>query len=204
MANVGQIYQPHDRIPFVAPSNLSVGDLIVTPSIVGYVASDVASGATGALVIDGTFDLPADTSTAFDQGDELQWDGSKLIKQTNDGSASTAAYSVGCCVIAKASSSATARVRLYNKPTLPKGIRTLTDGQSACTVTVPDGLGGRPVLVSVASAAGVAWTASTAVAPAFKAAISSTTLTITMVDPVTGSAKAAGTGATIKLAYAVL
>lgn len=187
-----------------APTNVSAGDVLTTSGFAGVVAADAASGDPVSVYVDGVHKLPADTSTAFLLGDLLQWDGSKLIKQATDGSASTAYCTIGTCMENKDSSGATALVQVNKGFALPKGIRTLTDGQSACTVTVPDGFAGRPVLVSVASAAGAAWTASTAVAPAFKAAISSTTLTITMVDPVTGSAKAAGTGATIKLAYAVL
>lgn len=200
----GPINIPIHQVAVSAPANVSAGDVLTTQGFAGVAAGNAASGDMVSVYIDGVFQLPADDSTAFNTGDQLQWDGTKLIKQAEDGSASSAYYTIGACVANKLSSGTTALVQLNKSFALPKGIRSLADGASAATVTVPSGLAGRPVLVSVASAAGAAWTASTAVAPAFKAAISSTTLTITMVDPVTGSAKAAGTGATIKLAYAVL
>lgn len=68
----------------------------------------IAAGTTGAVAVGGVYDLAAATNDDFDFGEKLYWDGTKLVASDGSGANTPA----GICVLAKATTTATARVLL--------------------------------------------------------------------------------------------
>ncbi len=55
-------------------STISSGSVVVIGSLIGVAITDILDTESGAARIDGVFRLPKNTSTAFTQGEQLQWD----------------------------------------------------------------------------------------------------------------------------------
>ena len=90
----------------------SSGDTITAGSVVelathcAVTVADIADGDSGAAEVTGVYELAAETGVAWDQGDDVYWDGTKLTKTSTDNTPCGKAHE------AKASAAATAKVRL--------------------------------------------------------------------------------------------
>jgi predicted RecA/RadA family phage recombinase len=73
-------------------------------AVTGVALTDIATGATGAVAVTGTFALAKDGATPFAQGAAVDWDGTKIIASVGT--------SIGVVSDAAASADATANVRL--------------------------------------------------------------------------------------------
>ena len=62
----------------VAGSDINSGDVVVMDDVRGVALTDIATGATGAVAVSGTFRLPKG-ATAFAQGATVDWSGSQVI-----------------------------------------------------------------------------------------------------------------------------
>lgn len=93
-------------ISHTAASDIVSGAPVVIGNRVGIAVQDISTGKTGEIEMEGVFELPADNTTAFSQGDELFHDGTELTKAAAD------ATLVGICETDKASAGTTARVRI--------------------------------------------------------------------------------------------
>ena len=63
-------------IDHVAGAAILSGDIVVTGDIVGVALTDIANTATGAVAIEGVWNVAKATGTAWVQGDSLDWDAS--------------------------------------------------------------------------------------------------------------------------------
>lgn len=63
-----------DTLNYVAGSNLSAGAVVVIGVRVAVLLADIASGATGAVRVQGVFNLAKLSTDVVAQGDLLYWD----------------------------------------------------------------------------------------------------------------------------------
>lgn len=54
-------------------SDINSGDLVIIGALIGFAQTDIASGATGAVLLKGVFTV-AKANMAFTQGAKLYWD----------------------------------------------------------------------------------------------------------------------------------
>lgn len=108
--------QPGHTLDHVAGSAISSSDVVEMGNLVGVAKSDIANGDTGAVMVDGVFELPKATGSAWNQGDVLDWDTSA----TEFGKGITPATGdiTGCAIAAEdaASGDATGKVLLRAIP----------------------------------------------------------------------------------------
>jgi predicted RecA/RadA family phage recombinase len=89
-------------------SAISAGGVVVLSNRIGVAKDDIATGGEGPVVLDGAFELAAETGVAFNQGDKLYWNtGSAHLTKTATGN--TAA---GIALEPKTNGAALAQVRL--------------------------------------------------------------------------------------------
>jgi len=97
-------HQSGDVLDYVAGSAISSGDIVVSGDIVGVAVSDIASGDTGALCVEGVIEVTKVAGEAWVVGDKLGYD----VSATGfDKTFTSAAGDVTTCgVAAKAAGSA--------------------------------------------------------------------------------------------------
>lgn len=93
-------------LDIVLAADVKGGDVVALVNICGVAATDGKIGQTIAVEVEGVFDLPAVSGTAFAVGDALYWNGTAATK-TATGNAP-----LGLAVAPKTSGLTTARVRL--------------------------------------------------------------------------------------------
>lgn len=100
-----------DTIDFVASANVTAGGVVVIGnSIVGVAPRDVASGGTGAVTINGVFEMPKDSAANLSVGASVYWNATSGTITT------VASGSVACGKVIKAAGSGTltALVKINN------------------------------------------------------------------------------------------
>ena len=100
-------------VDHVAGSAIASGDVVVLKHCIGIALADIANGATGAVAIEGEFEVPKVTAAVFVQGEKLIWDTS--VSKFDDSAATPAAGDITGAVIATlagTSSDTVARVKL--------------------------------------------------------------------------------------------
>ena len=104
----------HDggSIDYTPSSAVSAGDVVVQGDLVGVAKLDIASGALGALAVDGVFDFPkaAGGGSAIAAGALVYWDVADSEAKTDDESGANKL--IGKTVAAAGDDDATVRVRL--------------------------------------------------------------------------------------------
>ena len=104
----------HDgrSIDYTPGSDVTAGDVVVQEDLVGVAKLDIASGALGALAVDGVFDLPKATGVgeAIAAGAKVYWDVADQVAKTDDESGAN--KSLGKTTKAAGDDDATVRVRL--------------------------------------------------------------------------------------------
>jgi predicted RecA/RadA family phage recombinase len=70
------------RMNYTPSSAVTSGQAVLVGSKIGVAVADIAANATGALAMDGVFELPKVTTDVVAQGDALYWDNTakKLTK----------------------------------------------------------------------------------------------------------------------------
>lgn len=91
--------QEGNVIDYAAGADISVGDVVDLTSRIGVALTDIANGDTGAVDLEGVYEITATTATEFAVGDQTYWDGSALTKTDTDTPA-------GMAVSAKAAAAA--------------------------------------------------------------------------------------------------
>ena len=101
--------QPGKAIEYTNASEETIryGDVVALTNCVGVAAADIAPGATGVIELSGVYEMPADTSAAFTQGQKLYWDASGQKVTATEGD-----IAAGIAVEAKPDSAAVALVKL--------------------------------------------------------------------------------------------
>lgn len=133
MAKQATYIQKGKVIDYLAGAAIAVGDVVTlgTASI-GVAAAAIANGDTGAVAIDGVFEMNAVNNAAFSVGDILFWDdtANKLTK------VSTENTPAGICVEAKETTGTTAKVQIGR--TMITLTNTIEDGEiTAAKVSAP-------------------------------------------------------------------
>ena len=81
-------YQKGDAVEYTAANGLSVGQVVSLTNIIGVALNDIASGASGAIALEGVFQLPAASGITAAIGDKLYWDDTNnLLTTTSTGNA---------------------------------------------------------------------------------------------------------------------
>ena len=87
---------------------IAYGDVVLMGALLGVAECDIPVGGLGAVSISGVYEMPADTGTAYAQGDALYWDASnKRVTKTSESNTAC-----GHAAAAKTSSAARALVRI--------------------------------------------------------------------------------------------
>lgn len=109
---MAQFVHNGQMIDYVAPSAVAAGQVVVQGELVGVARLDIASGATGALAVEGTYDFPKATgaATAITAGANVYWDAAEGVAKTD--SESGANKLIGKTTRAAADADTTVRVRL--------------------------------------------------------------------------------------------
>ncbi len=63
-----------DVLQYTAPANKSSGDVVAIGKRVGVCITDIASGSTGAIQVEGVWELPKQTPDSIGMGDEVYFD----------------------------------------------------------------------------------------------------------------------------------
>lgn len=71
-------------------ADVAVGDVIDLTSRIGVALTDIANTETGAVDLEGVYEIVATTATQFVVGDAVYWDGTALTKTNTDTPAGTA------------------------------------------------------------------------------------------------------------------
>ena len=95
-------------IDYTATNGLSVGQVVSLTNIVGVALNDIASGAVGAVALEGVFEMPAASGITAAIGDKLYWDDTNnLLTTTSTGNAVA-----GVTLTAKATAAANVYLKL--------------------------------------------------------------------------------------------
>lgn len=70
--------QRGDVIDYTAGANILSGAVVTLKHALGVAVTDIANGATGAVAVEGVFELPKVTASAIAAGEKLLWDLSAL------------------------------------------------------------------------------------------------------------------------------
>ena len=104
----------HDgkSIDYTPSTDVTAGDVVVQEDLVGVAKLDIASGALGALAVDGVFDFPKATGggSAIAAGALVYWDVADSEAKTDDESGANKL--IGKTIAAAGDDDATVRVRL--------------------------------------------------------------------------------------------
>jgi len=104
----------HDgkSIDYTPGADVTAGDVVVQGDLVGVAKLDIASGALGALAIDGVFDFPKATGggSAIAAGVKVYWDVADSEAKADDESGANKL--LGKTIVAAGDDDATVRVRL--------------------------------------------------------------------------------------------
>lgn len=101
--------QPGKAIEYTnaGEETIRYGDVVALTSCIGVAAADIEPGATGVIELSGVYEMPADTSAAFTQGQKLYWDASGQKVTATEGD-----VEAGIAVEAKDTAGALALVKL--------------------------------------------------------------------------------------------
>ena len=101
--------QPGKAIEYTnaGEETIRYGDVVALTNCIGVAAADIAPGATGVIEISGVYEMPADTSAAFTQGQKPYWDASGKKVTATEGD-----VTAGIAVEAKEEASDLALVKL--------------------------------------------------------------------------------------------
>lgn len=108
---MAKFIQDGKTIDFLASANITAGGVVVIGnSIVGVAPRDVASGATGALDINGVFQFPKDSATSISAGASVYWNATSSVITT----VASGGVAAGKAIEAAGSGTVTALVKLNN------------------------------------------------------------------------------------------
>lgn len=66
--------QEGDVIDYVAAAAITSGDVVVVGTLLCVALADIAIGDTGALAVEGVFELPKAAAAVIGQGETITWD----------------------------------------------------------------------------------------------------------------------------------
>lgn len=98
--------QKGDIIDYTAASNIAAGDVVVIGTLVGVATQAIASGAVGAVTIDGVVDVPVATGATAAVGAEIKWYATSGVAHASTGVA------MGYLVAARAELDTSVKVKL--------------------------------------------------------------------------------------------
>ncbi len=102
--------QQGDTLDLILTANVASGGVTIQGSIVGVAVKAGVIGETVAHKTTGVYDLPYGVAATVAAGDKMYWDGSKVTKTASGNTL------IGHATEARASSAATARVKLVPVP----------------------------------------------------------------------------------------
>lgn len=107
----GTSIQEGETIDYTNSGASAIGykDVVPLTTRIGIAGENIAVGATGSLQVEGVWELPAITGTAFAVGDQLYWDAANnVLNKTLAGNTPA-----GWATEPKAAAAATARVKIH-------------------------------------------------------------------------------------------
>ncbi|MAM87562.1 MAG: recombinase RecA [unclassified Hahellaceae] len=95
----------------VAASDIASGDVVIMGQTIGVAITDIATGDTGAVQVDGVFEVPKVSAAVIAQGESVMWDNSASAFDDNLATPATGDIS-GCCVAAEAAGNGATTVKV--------------------------------------------------------------------------------------------
>jgi predicted RecA/RadA family phage recombinase len=95
--------QKGDVLDHVAGGAIAADDVVVMGDTIGIAEVDLATGETGAVAVEGVFEVPKTAGTAWAQGDSIDWDAS--AGEFHKGITPAAGDVAACGIAAKAAAS---------------------------------------------------------------------------------------------------
>lgn len=108
MSRIAVEVQEGRYIDYVPSGDVAVGDVVPLTNVCGVAMTDIATGATGVLALEGIWTVPGVSGTVFAVGDVLYWDASAK----NATKTATDNTPLGIAMTAKLSAGTTCKVRL--------------------------------------------------------------------------------------------
>jgi predicted RecA/RadA family phage recombinase len=99
-------------LQYTAGSDIDSGDVVVMGSLVGVALTDIASGSSGSVQVEGVFSLPKKSADTLTLGEKVYWDA-----VTNGGEITETATSntfAGYVYEAAAASTTSVKVKLHH------------------------------------------------------------------------------------------
>lgn len=99
---------PGKSVDYTAGANIASGDVVVANDLIGIAVTDIANGKTGAIYLEGEFEVKKEASLAINFGDKVYWDSvAKEADKTNTNKV------LGYCTKAALAADATVVVKLF-------------------------------------------------------------------------------------------
>lgn len=110
---IAAFVQKGETVDFIAPADVAAGDVVVVGELVGIAQSAGKAGETGAMAVDGVYELPkaVGAGTALAAGVKVNWDATNKVVTTAAGGGGVNKF-VGKTLNAVGVNDATVRVRL--------------------------------------------------------------------------------------------
>ena len=83
-------------------SDIASGDVVPMGSLIGVAITDIPDGATGAVGVEGVWELPKVESAVIGAGETVNWDASAGAFDDNQATPATGDRSGGCVAVAAA------------------------------------------------------------------------------------------------------
>jgi len=101
-----------ESVDYTPGADVTAGDVVVQEELVGVAKTPIASGALGALAVEGVFDVPKATGVGegIAAGAQVYWDVADAVAKTDDESGANKLMGKAAC--AAGDDDATVRVRL--------------------------------------------------------------------------------------------
>ena len=100
--------QKGTTVDYTAANGLSVGQVVSLTNIIGVAMNDIASGAVGAVALEGVFIMPGASGITAAIGDKLYWDDTNNVLT----STSTGNVVAGIALTAKATAAANVYLKI--------------------------------------------------------------------------------------------
>jgi len=94
--------QAGEVIDYTAGADISSGDVVAVGNLVGVAITDIASGDTGAVSVEGVWELPKVSAAVIGAGETVNYDVSASAFDDNAATAATGDLTGGCVAVAAA------------------------------------------------------------------------------------------------------
>lgn len=91
--------QAGDVIDYTAGADISSGDVVAIGNLIGVAITDIANGESGAVRVDGVFELPKVSAAVIGAGETVNWDASASAFDDNAATPAAGDLTGGCVAV---------------------------------------------------------------------------------------------------------